>query len=494
MNDFNISQQRALAIIPMFSGSLSLFGSGLITFMIFKSKKKISTPFRRIILGLSVSDISVSLAYVCSTLPAIKGSSWNSQGNQTTCNIQGIFFLIGIVGVPFYILALTSYYLCVAKYALSDQVIARKVEPFFHITGVLWVTTSSIYFLLAGSLSSGVSMCWIKKEEYLERWIFVGGPVLLCFIGVCVNMFLIYRTAATQAKKTNKYTFQQYKKRASKVTSFEQPSPSNEGRTSISSILSPRALMHSFRRKSSLNPARGNKERQVMIQALFYVSAFFISFIWSYIIIIYENKTGTKSFVLSVLSRLFQPMLGFSNVLIYTRYHVASVRSMYIEKNWFQAFFFAVKSAGDNEEFREETAQVRLIRRIEKRNSLKSINLITTGQETSTDMSNGQHSGPPSLEVMVKFPLQTDYNSKKGEESQIGDLEKGDDPLPKNDYNNLMREVEYTSEEEKCEEGLDPLPQDYIRYSNVDANEDDEEIIHDNLEDDLSVDWKGQEI
>jgi hypothetical protein len=112
------------------------------------------------------------------------------------------------VGVPFYILALTSYYLCVAKYALSDQVIARKVEPFFHITGVLWVITSSIYFLLAGSLSPGTTMCWIKKEAYLERWIFVGGPVLLCFIGVCVNMFLIYRTAATQAKKTNKYTFQ----------------------------------------------------------------------------------------------------------------------------------------------------------------------------------------------------------------------------------------------------------------------------------------------
>ena len=398
------------------------------------------------------------------------------------------------VGVPFYILALTSYYLCVAKYALSDQVIARKVEPFFHITGVLWVITSSIYFLLAGSLSPGTTMCWIKKEAYLERWIFVGGPVLLCFIGVCVNMFLIYRTAATQAKKTNKYTFQ-HLTRASKV-SLEQPSPSNEGRTSISSILSPRALMLSFRRKSSLNSARGSKERQVMIQALFYVSAFFISFIWSYIIIIYEKKAGERSFVLSILSRLFQPMLGLFNVLIYTRYHVASVRSMYPEKNWFQAFFFAVKSAGDNEEFREETAQRRLKRRIEKRNSLKTMNLITTGQETSvtnTDRSNRQTSGPPSLEGMVKFPLQTNHNSKRGEESHIGDLEKGDDPVPKNNYDHLMRQAEY-SEEEKCEEGLDHLPQDHIRYSNVDANEDDEEIFHEKLEDDLSVNWKGQRI
>ena len=80
-----------------YSGGLSLIGSGTIISMIFRSKKKTSTPFRRIILGLSICDIFLSLAYVLSTVPSPKGLGiWNAHGNQVTCQIQASLFQLGI--------------------------------------------------------------------------------------------------------------------------------------------------------------------------------------------------------------------------------------------------------------------------------------------------------------------------------------------------------------------------------------------------------------
>ena len=185
----------------------------------------------------------------------------------------------------------------------------------------------------------------------------MGGPILIFFIGVCVNMFLIYRTAAIQQKKTDKYRFHtQMRESRSEVDS------SSDGRRFSLASLSSSMTMPS----RGSNTSRLSRKNQVLIQSLLYFCAFLITHIWTYILRINERKTGHTSFVLCVFARIFQPLLGSFNMLIYTRSHVATVRRFYADKNWFQAFFFAVRFAGDNEEFREDTAQIRMDRRREK--------------------------------------------------------------------------------------------------------------------------------
>lgn len=87
---FTEAQTKALVIVPMMSGAVSLLGSGILIIMILVSELKLGAPCRRIFFGLCVFDCVYSLGNAMSSLPVPKTEGiWGASGNLHSCEAQG---------------------------------------------------------------------------------------------------------------------------------------------------------------------------------------------------------------------------------------------------------------------------------------------------------------------------------------------------------------------------------------------------------------------
>lgn len=83
-----------------------------------------------------------------------------------------------------------------------------------------------------------------------------------------------------------------------------------------------------------------------MEQCLLYALSFFVSFIFG---VIYQlSDEGENLFRLLILSKLFSPLQGLFNILVYCRPHVNSLRRKHPDFSWFKANWITVKTGGDN--------------------------------------------------------------------------------------------------------------------------------------------------
>jgi len=89
--------------------------------------------------------------------------------------------------------------------------------------------------------------------------------------------------------------------------------------------------------------------RVVVVQALLYILAFLSSVVFSAAVRIIESGGKPVPFAVYVLSRVFTPLQGFLNILVYTRPHVSSRRNQNPECSWLTAFWETIKSGGDND-------------------------------------------------------------------------------------------------------------------------------------------------
>ena len=131
-------------IIPRFVGTLSAISSIIIISIIARSKTRLSSPYHRILFGMSFADVIASAAVAFTTLPMPADMIYTqfqgkSIGNTWTCAIQGYaantYFHIG----AFYNFGLCLYYLCAIPFKMSDKKFQKRVEPFIHI-GIQLIT------------------------------------------------------------------------------------------------------------------------------------------------------------------------------------------------------------------------------------------------------------------------------------------------------------------------------------------------------------------
>ena len=91
------AQRRGLAIYPKVSGFISVACSSLIILSILSDRRKRTKIHMRLVLGMSLIDISNSITFGLSTWPIPKnsGAVW-SIGNDSSCEAQGFFVQFGI--------------------------------------------------------------------------------------------------------------------------------------------------------------------------------------------------------------------------------------------------------------------------------------------------------------------------------------------------------------------------------------------------------------
>ena len=169
------SQQVALAIVPKITGSLSIMGSSYIIFDCvrgLRSGKRDRNTYRRLMVGISVVDITMSICFFLSTWPMPRGTpfTYGARGNTQTCTAQGFFAQIGVSSVM-YTVSLSTYYLLVIRYGWPESRIV-KVEPFLHAIPLVFGFATMIAGLPLQLYNYGLWDCWIAPypQGCEESW------------------------------------------------------------------------------------------------------------------------------------------------------------------------------------------------------------------------------------------------------------------------------------------------------------------------------------
>lgn len=171
---YSVTQFRALSIAPHFSGLLSIIGSSTILFDLFRTQKERDSVYKRIMIGMSVLDITGSLGLSLSTWlidsEDIKGNQQYVYGNEHTCAFQGFLAQLTIP-IALYNVMLATYYLLRIKYRMRRSPL-KKFEPFFHLIPLSFGLSTSIVALSLGLYNNAILWCWVapNKSGTLSSW------------------------------------------------------------------------------------------------------------------------------------------------------------------------------------------------------------------------------------------------------------------------------------------------------------------------------------
>lgn len=313
-------QEIGLYVLTMISATISIVGSSTIVYKVVKNLHT-ALPYDRFLLGLSSCDIVASLTFFVAPFMLPKATSqrvWAS-GNEGTCTALG--FLTQFSYSAFvYNGMLSFYYLLTVRYGVKRQTLAKKYEPWMHISVVG-------FFLATASIGAAIGLyneidlgpgCWIRDYPrgcyevggctgHYFGWVFTGLPTLFTLFSVIVNNLVIY----FHVKRI-----------------FGASDNSNAPGAAV------------FQRRTSMR----HKEqiRDVARQGLLYVGSFFLCYSCQFVLRVLESspfpadeKEGQVYWLL-LLDAFLRPLQGFVNLLVYTRPNYVKLREAFPEmsKKW----------------------------------------------------------------------------------------------------------------------------------------------------------------
>jgi hypothetical protein len=213
------AQQKAIAILPKFSGFFSVCGSGFIVYDILCSHFDIPTDFwmkkdknkngeskelsalssnrrsqfssrgasrriqrktlrnsayYRLMLAMSISDFIVSIAWFCTTWPIPSDENspdnpsdkvYGNSGTMQTCTAQAFFIQLGII-TPFYNALLACYYYLTIRREWKEEEFKRKVEYAGHFVSIAFGLGTSIAALVMKLFNNSIVWCWIAPYPF----------------------------------------------------------------------------------------------------------------------------------------------------------------------------------------------------------------------------------------------------------------------------------------------------------------------------------------
>ena len=154
---------KVFGIIFSISAIISVVSSVSLIRMITTSKQRLSTTYHRLLLGISIGDILLSLAFA--TFQVMEPSEmnymvWNAKGNQVSCDVYGSLVWVGMTLTLLYSCSLNIYYLFKVKYNKTDSYIRTKIEPHLHGNPILFAVFAMIHNLVRGNNNdAGLGSC-----------------------------------------------------------------------------------------------------------------------------------------------------------------------------------------------------------------------------------------------------------------------------------------------------------------------------------------------
>ena len=200
-------QVRTLSILTIASATLSVLGSFAIILKVVANRHE-SSPYDRIMLGLSVSDILLSCSYALGPflIPSDSSQRIWAMGNDASCSFLGWLTQLALSAI-WYTALLSFYYLLTVRFGISRVVFARHYEKYFHgLTLLFFVSTATVGSVLDVFGEFEVSQgCWVREipkgcgatgtcngTGRIVGWFFGGIWIAFAYVAVVVNNVVVY--------------------------------------------------------------------------------------------------------------------------------------------------------------------------------------------------------------------------------------------------------------------------------------------------------------
>lgn len=329
------TQQQALAIVPKFSASFSLLGSGWIIVELIFEREKRGHVYHRLLGAFATVDILESIWNFASTWPMPVGTEdvYYARGNTATCTTQGYFLQLG-VALPLYNASISIYYMLAIRYNYSEEKLHRRVERWLHLVPITFAIGTSIAGLPLTLYNDANFWCWIaahpegcsgadcirgdNAEIYRLAFFFI--PLWCMFAVIIWALAMVYRGIFLMEQRTARYRFPALRVQEA----GETPPPVRLGY---------------WKRIVRIYP----KSYAVAKQSLCYVLAFILTHIFASVNRILQENGVTSVFWISLLHVIFDPLQGFMNWVVYRRPKYIQIRKRNPELSRVQAFWRAMQ-------------------------------------------------------------------------------------------------------------------------------------------------------
>ncbi|CAB9514459.1 expressed unknown protein [Seminavis robusta] len=343
ISNLSDTQEKVLSLLPFLPALLSFLGSSQIIYMVI-SQRQWQTPYRRILLGLSCSDLMASAQFPLQAflLPQQTSQRVWAIGTDATCSALGVAQQLTFVSA-WYNGMLSIFFVMTVRWGVPDRIFAQHYEPVMHVISIGFPLITAIVGAVMGwyrEISVGMG-CWISKwpegcgcnegetgeccQSQLVAWIVGGLPSLLTFTLILCNNLLVFCHVYT--------TIQRGRQNATTRQIIVQASTQQQTQPK-----------RSFSLRRSVAPSSEDPQlkriRAVATQAFLYVGAYLITYVPAMAVRImesrdYDAEDEDEIFPLLVLQSLTFPTQGILNLLVYVRPTYLRVRKDFaLESKW----------------------------------------------------------------------------------------------------------------------------------------------------------------
>jgi len=297
-------QEKVLVCIQIFAAFLSLIGSSTIVFKIVRCivRNQPTTPYDRIILGLSTCDIVGSVVYTVGPfmLPSETSLRVWSFGSERSCEVLGFLNQMACIGAIWYSCILSFYYLLTVRFRVRRKDFQEKYETPMHLSSLFYPLTGFLGYLFGWYAEQDLSMtCWFAQP--IVGYIFGAIPMVFSFLTIMVNNIVIYA----------------FVRRSLLVDESQLPTKQSSVQFEDPEHQQPEDF-------PGLTSVQRRLRKEAATQGFLYVASFYIT--WTPVFVIqiigasgYTTDDQGKIYWLLALNCLLLPLQGLFNVFIYVR-------------------------------------------------------------------------------------------------------------------------------------------------------------------------------
>jgi 7 transmembrane receptor (rhodopsin family) len=337
-NALSDAQDKALSLLPMCSGVLSAWGSGSIIHLFFQTPSEKRNVYKRIMLGLSISDFMASLVFSLQPflLPAETSQRAYASGTDATCSAMGFLQQLAFSAI-WYNGMLSFMFLLKIKYGVEENVMASKYETWMHLLAIGVPLITAIIGAALGVYAELVvgHFCWFTGElGTLLAWIFSAAPATFFLLCIPISNLLVYRhvrrtllqvndghddsnmNTALPASPESALAHNYFVEASVKASEIGESTFSDEQH---------REHEREEARRKSQEERQKEHIQAVAFQAFLYVASFMITHLPTFIVRMtsaiakFEASNEADFFPLLVIQAILLPLQGLFNYLIYSR-------------------------------------------------------------------------------------------------------------------------------------------------------------------------------
>ena len=277
MAEMTMSVRVAMTILPKISGSLSVVGSLYIIVKILTSPRRRKRIHSRLLVGMSILSLIQSTSVYLMDFELTNLDE--TREDLSTCKIQTILQSAGF-GVVIYNAAIAVYYVLIITYNYAEQTM-KKIERIMHIIPIVYVIVWAIYTNIGMEFEKGSHACFPVQNGRSTKvmlGVFLITVIISIFVGT-MSMLVLYCSVLKRERGNERYS----------ITS------------------------------ESENDVAKRKSNRVRKQVLLYLGGIYISWIFVICGIVYHLATGEIQPIITLLRKIFFPLQGAINVVVYMR-------------------------------------------------------------------------------------------------------------------------------------------------------------------------------